>query len=107
MVNYRASQSHLNTPKYAGDFKQQIHLKHTLHNSGNYLATCIYERVKQREKNQLSVSSHLMWLIEEGKTRFMYLQNCPSKSANVTLGKRKKTGEMALGKHISLEEKPY
>lgn len=31
-----------------------------------------------------------MWLIEEGKTRFMYLQNCPSKSAKVTLGKRKK-----------------
>lgn len=44
------------------------------------------------KKNQLSVSSHLMGLIEEGKTRFMYLQDCPSKSANVTLGKRKKKG---------------
>lgn len=90
MVNYRASQPHLNTPKYAGDFKQQIHLKHTLHNSGNDLVTCIYERVKQSEKNQLSVSSHLMWLMDKGKTRFMYSQNCPSKSAKVTLGKRKK-----------------
>lgn len=104
-MNYRASQPHLNTPKYAGDFKQQIHLKHTLHNSGNYLVTCIYERVKQGKKKS-AASSHLMWLIEEGKTRLRYLQNCPSKSAKVTLGKRKKKGQMALGKHISLEEKP-
>lgn len=34
-----------------------------------------------------------MWLIEEGKIRFIYLQNCPSESAKVTLGKRKKKGE--------------
>lgn len=92
MVNYRASQPHLNTPKYAGDFKQQIHLNHTLHNSGNYLATCIYERVKQGEKNQPSCVQSLDVVNRRGKDKIYVFTKLPFKKCKGYSGEEKKKG---------------
>lgn len=91
-MNYRASQPHLNTPKYAGDFKQQIHLNHTLHNSGNYLATCIYERVKQGEKNQPSCVQSLDVVNRRGKDKIYVFTKLPFKKCKGYSGEEKKKG---------------